>query len=70
MSDSELLRIKNKQKASYKNRKTARSNLKKSFHVLMTDLGLWLGRIWVFWLLLLLGFLGGELLFVVFEVFA
>ena len=40
MSDSELLRIKNKQKASYKNRKTARSNLKKSFHVLMTDLGL------------------------------
>ena len=35
MSDSELLRIKNKQKASYKNRKTARSNLKKSFHVLM-----------------------------------
>ena len=28
MSDSELLRIKNKQKASYKNRKTARSNLK------------------------------------------
>ena len=42
MSDSELLRIKNKQKASYKNRKTARSNLKKSFHVLMTDLGLYL----------------------------
>ena len=70
MSDSELLRIKNKQKASYKNRKSARSNLKKSFHVLMTDLGLWLGRIWVFWLLLLLGFLGGEFLFVVFEVFA
>ena len=69
MSDSELLRIKNKQKASYKNRKTARSNLKKSFHVLMIDLGLWLGRIWVFWLLLL-GFLGGEFLFVVFEVFA
>ena len=28
MSDSELLRIKNKQKASYKSRKTARSNLK------------------------------------------
>ena len=28
MSDSKLLRIKNKQKASYKNRKTARSNLK------------------------------------------
>ena len=27
MSDSELLRIKNKQKASYKSRKTARSNL-------------------------------------------
>ena len=37
----------------------------------MTDLGLWLGRIWVvLWLLLLLGFLGGEFLFVVFEVFA
>ena len=36
----------------------------------MTDLVLWLGRIWVFWLLLLLGFLGGEFLFVVFEVFA
>ena len=35
----------------------------------MTDLGLWLGRIWVFWLLLL-GFLVGEFLFVVFEVFA
>ena len=72
MSDSELLRIKNKQKASYKNRKTARCNLKKSFHVLMTDLGLWLGRIWVvlWWWLLLLGFLGGEFLFVVFEVFA
>ncbi len=35
----------------------------------MTDLGLWLGRIWVFWLLLL-GLLGGEFLFVVFEVFA
>ena len=29
MSDSELLRIKNKQKASYKSRKTARSNPKK-----------------------------------------
>ena len=28
MSDSELLRIKNEQKASYKSRKTARSNLK------------------------------------------
>ena len=28
MSDSELLRIKNKRKASYKNRKTAKSNLK------------------------------------------
>ena len=42
MSDSELLRIKNKRNASYKNRKTARSNLKKSFHVLMTDLGLYL----------------------------
>ncbi len=69
MSDSELLRIKNKQKASYRSRKTARSNLKKSFHVLMTDLGLWLGRIWMIWLLLL-GFLGGEFLFVVFEVFA
>ena len=40
MSDSELLRIKNKQKASYKSRKAARSNLKKSFHGLMTDLGL------------------------------
>ena len=39
MSDSELLRIKNKQKASYKSRKTARSN-KKSLHGLMTDLGL------------------------------
>ena len=38
----------------------------------MTDLGLWLGRIWVvlWWWLLLLGFLGGEFLFVVFEVFA
>ena len=43
--------------------------LKKSFHVLMTDLGLWLGWIWKVWLLLL-GFLGGEFLFVVFEVFA
>ena len=31
MSDSELLRIKNKQKASYKNRKTARSHLKNPF---------------------------------------
>ncbi len=40
MSDSELLRIKNKRKASYKSRKTARSNLKKSLHGLMTDLGL------------------------------
>ena len=29
MSDSELLRIKNKQKASYKSRKAARSNQKK-----------------------------------------
>ena len=28
MSDSELLRIKNKQKASYRSRKTARSNIK------------------------------------------
>ena len=28
MSDSELLRIKNEQKASYKSRKAARSNLK------------------------------------------
>ncbi|MDY5418106.1 MAG: hypothetical protein SPG92_09155, partial [Sodaliphilus sp.] len=28
MSDSELLRIKNKRNASYKNRKTARSNTK------------------------------------------
>ncbi len=28
MSDSELLRIKNKRKASYKSRKTARSNIK------------------------------------------
>ena len=36
----------------------------------MTDLGLLLGRIWVVWWLLLLGFLGGEFLFVVFEVFA
>lgn len=35
----------------------------------IADLGLWLGRIWVVWLLLL-GFLGGEFLFVVFEVFA
>lgn len=35
----------------------------------MTDLELWLGRIWVVWLLLL-GFLCGEFLFVVFEVFA
>ena len=35
----------------------------------MTDLGLWLGRIWEVWLLLL-DFLGGEFLFVVFEVFA
>ena len=39
MSDSELLRIKNKQKASYKSRKTAKSNLKSSYG-LMTDLGL------------------------------
>ena len=31
MSDSELLRIKNKQKASYKNRKTARSILKNHY---------------------------------------
>ena len=38
MSDSELLRIKNKRKASYKSRKTARSN-QKSLHGLMTDLG-------------------------------
>lgn len=38
----------------------------------IADLGLWLGWIWVvlWWLLLLLGFLGGEFLFVVFEVFA
>ena len=42
MSDSELLRIKNKQKASYKSRKTARSN-QKSLHGLMTDLG----QIWI-----------------------
>ena len=35
----------------------------------MADLGLWLGRIWEVWLLLL-DFLGGEFLFVVFEVFA
>ncbi len=35
----------------------------------MTDLGLWLGWIWKVWLLLL-GLLGGEFLFVVFEVFA
>ena len=28
MSDSDLLRIKNKRKASYKSRKTAKSNLK------------------------------------------
>ncbi|MDY3009330.1 MAG: hypothetical protein SOR86_09835, partial [Sodaliphilus sp.] len=33
MSDSELLRIKNKQKASYKSRKTARSNLKNHYTV-------------------------------------
>ena len=39
MSDSELLRIKNKQKASYKSRKNARSN-KKSLYGLMTNLGL------------------------------
>ena len=38
MSDSELLRIKNKRKASYKSRKTAKSN-QKSLHGLMTDLG-------------------------------
>ncbi|MDD7654267.1 MAG: hypothetical protein SOY38_02455, partial [Sodaliphilus sp.] len=31
MSDSELLRIKNKRKASYKSRKTARSNLKNPY---------------------------------------
>ena len=31
MSDSELLRNKNKQKASYKSRKTTRSNLKKHY---------------------------------------
>ena len=36
----------------------------------MTDLGLWLGGIGLGLLLLLLGFLGGEFLFVVFEVFA
>lgn len=37
----------------------------------IADLGLWLGWIWAVWLLLLLlGFLGGEFLFVVFEVFA
>ena len=35
----------------------------------MTEWGLWLGWIWKVWLLLL-GFLGGEFLFVVFEVFA
>ena len=40
MSDSELLRIKDKRKASYKSRKTARSNLKKNQHGLMTDWGL------------------------------
>ena len=39
MSDSELLRIKNKRKASYKSRKTAKSNLK-ILTRLMTDLGL------------------------------
>ena len=31
MSDSELSLIKNKPKASYKSRKTARSNIKKPF---------------------------------------
>ena len=55
MSDSELLRINNKQKASYKSRKTARSNPKKILtrpndrfgfkpteHISPTEFALWL----------------------------
>ena len=40
MSNSELLRIKNKQKTTYKNQKTASSYKKRHKNGLMTDLGL------------------------------
>ena len=40
MSNSELLRIKNKQKTPYKNQKTASSYKKRHKNGLMTDLGL------------------------------
>ena len=39
MSNSELLRIKNKQKTTYKNQKTASSYKKRHKNGLMTDLG-------------------------------
>ena len=55
MSNSELLRIKNKQKTSYKRQKTASSKYKNTINVLMTVLGLmWLPKtgIW-FWRCLL-----------------
>ena len=44
MSNSELLRIKNKQKTSYKNQKTASSYKKRHKIGLMTDLGLRTGK--------------------------
>ena len=48
MSNSELLRIKNKQKTPYKNQKTASSYLKlykTTYNGLMTDLGLKIEKI-------------------------
>ncbi|MEE1204954.1 MAG: hypothetical protein UHO69_02670, partial [Prevotella sp.] len=43
-SNSELLRIKNKQKTTYKNQKTASSYKKRHKNGLMTDLGLRTGK--------------------------